>query len=128
MGNPFLDQEIQRVLLVELENRGFEQSPASEADFLVAESASGNSMTWYSFEGAVRNVPYADYFQVWSGVGGIATVHTFQDGTLVIDLIDPKTGKLIWHGWSTEPVNSYASDKKTIQGFVKEVLNRFPPE
>ena len=128
VGNPFLDQEIQRVLQAEFAARGFDQSPANEADFLVDASAGGTSTTWYAFGGILRAESYDSYFSVWAGPGGIITPYTFQDGTLVIDLIDPKSGNLIWHGWSTEPVNRYDDDKDTIRGFVKEVLDRFPPE
>jgi hypothetical protein len=127
VGNPFLAREIQLGLQAELAARGYDQSSLEEADFLVDFSAGGQSTTWYSVRGVMRAEPYDNYFQLWAP-GGVLNAHTFQDGTLAIDIIDPKSGDLVWHGWSTEPVNRFDSDKDIVRSFVKEVLDHFPPQ
>jgi len=128
VGNPFFAREVQLALGSELNARGYFPSSLAEADFLVDFSASGQSTTWYSVRGALRAQSYDYYFELWSGRGGIISAHSYQDGTLTVDLIDPTTGNLVWHGWSTEPVNRFDPDKETIQRFVKEVLDLFPPK
>jgi hypothetical protein len=127
VGNPFLDRQIQLALQAELDERGYLPAEAAKADFLVDLSAAGQSTTWYSFRGFQRMEPYDYYFDLWAGRGGNLRAHTFTDGMLVIDLIDPKNGDLIWHGWSTEPINRFDEDKVVIRRFVKAVLDRFPP-
>ena len=128
VGNPFLARQIQLALQAELNERGYSLASISEADFLVDFSAGGQSTTWYSVRGVLRSEPYGNYFQLWGGLGGIINAHSYQDGTLTIDLIDPTSGDLVWHGWSTEPVNRFDDDKETIRRFVKAVLDNFPPK
>ena len=127
VGNPFFDRQIQLALQREFDERGYVQTDAAQADFLVDLTASGQSTTWYSFGGFIRNEPYEYYLGLWAP-GGVLAPRTYQDGRLVIDLIDPKSGDLIWHGWSNEPVNRFDSQKDVIRRFVKAVLDRFPPE
>ena len=45
----------------------------------------------------------------WGGGLGTATVETYVDGTLVLDLYDAKTKKMVWRGVAT----ATASDKPT---------------
>ena len=45
----------------------------------------------------------------WYGGGGTATVETYTEGTLVVDLYDAHTKKMVWRGVAT----ATASDKPT---------------
>mgnify|MGYP000673679609 CR=1 FL=1 len=52
------------------------------------------------------------------------------EGTLFIDLIDKKNKKLLWQGIGSGALKAKTGPKKEakIQLFVKEILNKFPPE
>lgn len=128
VGNPFRDRAIQLALRTELSERGYSESAPGEADFLVDLSVDGQSSTLYVFGGLLVNQPYDHYFQTWNALGAPVVADSYQQGTLVIDMIDPKTGKLIWHGWSTEPIGVFGDPKDIIRGFVKAVLDTFPPD
>jgi hypothetical protein len=71
--------------------------------------------------------------RAWGPSGFLDTQATVQDipaGTLVLDMWDGKTKKLIWRGILTEPA-SVTSDKEADQKMDKAVgqlLGQFPPK
>ncbi len=68
----------------------------------------------------------------WRGFGGFGdtttTVDTYKVGTLVVDLFDASTKKLIWRGSATDTLSD-KSDKniKTLDKGVQKMFDRFPP-
>jgi hypothetical protein len=67
----------------------------------------------------------------WGGGFGDArtTVSTYEVGTLVVDLFDANSKKLIWRGSSSDTLSD-KSDKniKNLDKTVQKMFNRFPPE
>ncbi len=51
----------------------------------------------------------ADGFGPWGFGGGMATVQTYTEGSLIVDLYDATTRKMVWRGVAT----ATASDKPT---------------
>lgn len=123
--NPFVQRQAQREVRYALADMGFTQAPANEADFLVSVHGGSTSTTWYSFNAQLVILPYGDYFEDWRGAGMNIRAHTYQDGTLIIDFIDARTGKLIWHGWTTEPIPPGEDDDEIMKKAVRKVLSQF---
>ena len=48
-----------------------------------------------------------------------------REGTVTISLIDAKTDKTVWQGWTTEEVNSRNLTSKEIQNSVKSIFRKF---
>jgi hypothetical protein len=48
-----------------------------------------------------------------------------REGTITISMIDPKSDKTIWQGWTTGEVNSKNLTAKEIQNSVKTIFRRF---
>jgi len=57
------------------------------------------------------------------------TEETYKVGTLVVDLFDTNTKKLIWHGSASDTLSD-KSDKniKTLNSDVQRMFDHFPPE
>lgn len=127
-GNPFVVRQVQREIRYVLADRGIRQVDAAEADFLISVQVGSTSTTWYSIDDQTVATPYDAYFSAWTMAGGAIASHTYVDGTLVIDFIDPKTKKLVWHGWTTEPVNVNLDDEKLLRSAVEAVLKQFSQE
>lgn len=51
-----------------------------------------------------------------------------REGTLTITMIDAKTDKVVWQGWTTEEVDSKNLTSKEIQGSVKHIFRKFDPD
>lgn len=50
-----------------------------------------------------------------------------REGTLTISMIDAKTDKVVWQGWTTDEVNNKNLTTKEIQGSVKNIFRKFEP-
>src|SRR5258706_1350441 len=48
-----------------------------------------------------------------------------REGTVTISMIDAMTDKTVWHGWSTDEVNSRYMSSKEIQSSVKAIFRKF---
>jgi hypothetical protein len=123
-GNPFVIRRIQREIRYALADMGVQQVEADAADFLVSVQVGSRATTWYSLGSTPRTTSYDAYFDRWRGMGAFINPHTYVDGTLVIDFIDPKSGDLVWHGWTTEPVNVKIDDETMLAGAVRAVLSQ----
>jgi len=68
----------------------------------------------------------------WRGFGGFGdsttTVETYKVGTLVVDLFDQKTKKLIWRGSASDALSN-KSDKniRNLDKGVQKMFDHFPP-
>jgi hypothetical protein len=68
----------------------------------------------------------------WGGFGGFGnattTVETFKVGTLVVDLFDGKTEKLIWRSSSSDTLSNNADkNTKNLDKGVNKMFQHFPP-
>src|ERR1700704_1282426 len=68
----------------------------------------------------------------WGGFGGFGdattTVDTYKVGTLVVDLFDAKTDKLIWRSSSTDTLSNNADkNTKNLGKGVNKMFQHFPP-
>lgn len=126
VGNPFQSHEVQRVLRGELTRRGFTQVSSDQADFLISSHVGSQATTWYSLGGFDHQDSYDAYDQRWASGARLRT-HSYTDHTLSLDFIDPRNGKLIWHGWTTEPESTDGERTTAIRNAVSNLLNQYPP-
>jgi hypothetical protein len=65
----------------------------------------------------------------WGGFGqATTTTETYKVGTLVVDLFDAKTKKLVWRGVSSDTLSN--NSDKNIQNLnkaVEKMFKHFPP-
>ncbi|MCY7311648.1 MAG: DUF4136 domain-containing protein [Chitinophagaceae bacterium] len=50
---------------------------------------------------------------------------TIREGTVTISMIDTKTDKTVWQGWTTDEVNSKNLTIKEIQNSVRSIFKKF---
>jgi len=126
-GNPFVVRAVQREVRYALARAGIDQVDAAQADFLVSVHVGSQSTTWYAVGNVLYERPYREYLGQWSEAGLQTKPYTYVDGTLVIDFIDPRSGRLVWHGWTTEPIPPAKENAAIIKEAVAKVLAQFPP-
>jgi hypothetical protein len=127
------DKPVRRVknsVINELESNGFEMR-FTQPDFLIAVQTSVNAKvdinSWgYSY------APY-DLYHGGYGYWGVPTMNMYQyeEGTLVIDIIDPKTMTLIWRGVAQRalpPKPDADRIQEIIDEAVRRVLYYWPPD
>jgi len=77
--------------------------------------------------------PYVAGFGPYFGMGGwwgpMYTdwwTRTYNEGTLVIDLVDAQTKKLVWRAYAQTEVNKPVTDQKMLQ-VVEKAFKGYPP-
>jgi hypothetical protein len=48
-----------------------------------------------------------------------------REGTITISMLDARTEKTVWQGWTTDEVNSRNLSSKEIQNSVRAIFRKF---
>jgi hypothetical protein len=132
--NPFQDntllrKRVREAVSRELASKGFEEVPQEQADLLVTFHVTIDERTGhYSYPVGVDyayGYGYRGYLVGVSYPGG--HTESFQEGTLILDLIEPAEMQLRWRGWTTGSVPTRDRDRNRIELAVEKILDKFPP-
>lgn len=114
-ANPINHQRIDRAIDANMQELGYirEQSP----DLLIA---------WFvKVEIKKDFAVYQNYYRRWN-VPQTIDVYEYQEGSLVIDIIDPKIGQVVWHGKASDRVyDDMPNIDKKIKDVVKAMFKRY---
>jgi hypothetical protein len=66
----------------------------------------------------------------WYGAPAWSTteIDRYLDGTLVIDIVDAKSSKLVWRAFCGTKIDDFSNRHKEISDVVKKALQKFPPK
>lgn len=70
------------------------------------------------------------YVGAYASTGGVS-VYEYEQGTLILDVVDAKTRKLIWRATAKAIVSTESTPQKQtkkIRNAVQEILENFPPK
>ncbi|NOX16731.1 MAG: DUF4136 domain-containing protein [Chlorobi bacterium] len=75
---------------------------------------------------------YGWYSPYWGGGMGVTQtdVNYYDEGTLIIDVVDAKKKALVWRGTGTQILRDYSSNEErqaNIDDVVSQILDDFPP-
>ncbi len=68
---------------------------------------------------------YATIYYPSQFVGYERDERPIKEGTVTISMIDTKTDKTVWQGWTTDEVNSKNLTTREIQNSVKSIFKKF---
>jgi hypothetical protein len=126
-NDPMLDNSItNRALREHLVNaftaRGYTLDQANP-DFTVAYYASRRGQ----LDVTAWDYGYPGRWGGWRGGPGLAEMRSFTEGTVIVDVVNPKTHELVWRGRGVSEVSDdpgiYAQN---LNRAVKEIVKRFP--
>ena len=86
-GNPINSQRLTRAIEREMDDLGYKQS--ENPDLVVSCYVKVRELEGPQF--------YYDFYWGWGGIRYVDVQH-YQQGTLVLDLIDDKNNRVVWHG------------------------------
>lgn len=125
LQSPLLGQRVRRAVTATLEAKGFravEENPDFLVTFHTAESETERRHGGYVQLGYGRFSPH------WgSAVLLDMTPRNFQEGTLIIDIVDASTEDLIWRGWRDAYLTQRNFSEEQIGETVQYILTAFPP-
>lgn len=58
--------------------------------------------------------------------GGQITQSNYEEGVLTVEMLEPKTGKLIWRGWAQEEISFETDIESDLQMAVKHIFMKLP--
>jgi hypothetical protein len=125
--NTLVTDRIRSAISAEAMQRGL-QMVESGGDLAIAFVAGGRTVTELEGTG-----PYGPGFGPYWGMRGWWGptytdwwTHTYTRGTLIIDLMDAHTSKLVWRAYAQADVNS-PDARDLIKKAVKKAFERYPP-
>lgn len=128
------DQRVRNTANQELMQRGFSEGARGQADFWVnyhvtkrqTQRVSGQEQ---GMHGGVAAGTYGKSVSV--GYSSGPSVKTYEDGTAMFDVIDIKTGRIVWRGVAEGRLknNMSKADREQLTiTVVHELLKQFPPK
>ncbi|MGH8307115.1 MAG: DUF4136 domain-containing protein [Gammaproteobacteria bacterium] len=134
VDNPILDSQIleervKRAVIGDLTARGYAEAATGQSpDFTVTYHTVSKQKLESS--GSSFSVGFGGFFPY--GYGNVAvpvgnTVQTREQGTLMLDIIDGRTKRLVWRGWTKDWISQDNYSEKAVNEDVQKILAKFPP-
>ncbi len=128
------EQSLTKAVSAELIKAGWKESKRPDVlltyDVLVEKAVKQTADPVYS-QSATRYY-YNPYSRRWMSVyypsqfvGYDRNQQQVREGTVTVSMIDAKTDKTVWQGWTTDEVNSKNLTAKEIQSSVKNIFKKF---
>ena len=121
--NPFFKDHVEGAVEKQLAARGLEMSKSGTPDLLIHYHASINQRI--DVNRVDRRYGYC------YGVDCPSDVIEYEAGTLVLDIVDSRTNRVIWRGWAQDTVERVLDNEdamaRQINEAVKRMLARLPP-
>lgn len=123
IDNSLLDTRVRNAVDRQLAAKGYQKISSGSPDFLVGYHVVLEQRTDFRTVGGY-------YGYRWGGAPA-TYAYNYEEGTLLLDVIDPKTMKLLWRGSATSIVERQATPEAReakINKAVAEILAKFPPK
>ncbi len=112
-GNSLVDKRVRRAVDQQLGSRGYQQNDGGAPDFLLQYHV-------------IMNDKASDHRRY--GGSSDHRAHRYQQGTLFLDVIDARTERIAWRGWTAGwNLEGYFTQAQLAKS-VREVLLHFPPQ
>jgi len=114
-ANPINKQRIDRAILKEMNTLNFD--PSKDPDLLIS---------WFIKVEKVEEVNvYHDYYGRWRA-GRWVDINKYDQGTLIIDIIDRNKKQVVWHGTTSDRIYEDMPDvEEKINDAVHAMFRRF---
>ena len=132
---PFVGNRVKAAIEKNLQASGYQMLDSGETDFVVLAHAgvqqqvAVSTTTSYGYGG--YGSYYGGWYDPWWGpYGGYTSVSYYNEGTLVIDIVDTVKKELTWRGMATATLADNPSaqqQEKNITKAVNAILINFPP-
>lgn len=123
-----VDRRIVSALDKQLKVRGY-RNVSAEPDFLVTFFTKTEQKTKVNDLGMAggygyRRYPYRSYY----GGASRYSIDQYQEGTLIVDIIDYETKQMVWRGAASRRLGRQAPQQAEIHDIVVDILAEFPPQ
>ena len=127
--NPLMDRRVKGAIERELTAKGFKLEPSGDPDFLVTYYPVYKNRAYRTTTHVGMGWGYRPWWGVHTGTT-VSQVHTYKEGTIVVEVVDFKTNQLIWHGAAVGALVGFETPEEADEVVTREVhrlLEGFPP-
>jgi hypothetical protein len=114
--NPFFKDHVEGAVEKQLAARGLEMSTLGTPDLLIHYHASINQRI--DVNRVDRRYGYC------YGVDCPSDVIEYEAGTLVLDIVDSRTNRVIWRGWAQDTVEGVLDNEDEMARQINEAITR----
>lgn len=114
-NNPFFKDHVMGAIEKQLERKGYERASSGDADLLIHYHASVNQKV---------DVYTADSQYGYCYANCQPQVVDFEQGTLVVDIVDTHTNKVVWRGWAQDVMNGIIDNQQRLEKQVDEGVGK----
>lgn len=130
-----VERQVKEAVTIELEKDGWrlvKNNPdvLLNYDLMIEKTVKQNRDAVYSQP--FNRLVYNPYTRRWATIyypsqfmGYENSEQSVKEGTITITMIDAKTDKTVWQGWTTEEVNSRHITSREIQNSVRSIFRKF---
>jgi hypothetical protein len=120
--NPFFQDHVEGAVDKQLASRGLERSAPGKADLLIHYHASIDRRLNVNVADRQYGYCYQDDCPAY--------VSEYEAGTLVVDVVDTRTNRVIWRSWAQDSVEPMLNNADTMERKINEgvtrMMERFP--
>jgi len=135
--DPITKKQVDSALAAELSKKGLKQTSSDPADLYVGyETAISTEKQVNTFDSGYGMGPgygpYGGYgYGSWGGGMSTSTTETIYNGTIVVDMYDTASKKLVWRGAASKTLDTQAKpekrEKNLAKAFEKMFKKNYPP-
>lgn len=123
---PLIKKRVYSAIEAVMKQKGFKEVNSGDADVMVVAFAGVSEKMRVSN----HHIGAGWYHPWWGPYGGYTTVSYYDEGSLVIDIVDVKEKELSWRGVGKGIIHGSSSvedSQKKINEWVTKILADFPP-
>jgi hypothetical protein len=110
--NRFFHERVRADVEKGLAGRGYEQATTGEPDLIVHYHASVTQ----EIDVAVVDAPYCEMND--------CRPYVYEAGTLLLDLVDARTTRLVWRGWAEGSIEGAIDDQRYLEERIDDAVTR----
>lgn len=114
-NNPFFNDHVQGAIEKQMAHKGYERAAAGTPDLLIHYHASVNQKL---------DVYEADNRYGYCYGNCQPQIVDYELGTLMVDVVDAKTSKVVWRGWAQDAMNGIIDDQVRLEKQVDEGVTK----
>ncbi|MEO9485207.1 MAG: DUF4136 domain-containing protein [Ekhidna sp.] len=134
--NELNGRRVRKAIIHEMESHGYRE--ATQADLVVniyvkvekrTERVTTYDGPYFPYRIRYWYYGYWGYYNYWGPGWGYSSeqVRNYKEGTLVVDIVDTKTKKLVWHGVATgNPDRFKKNAEERINQAIEKLFEEFP--
>lgn len=123
--NSLLDKRVRSGVDAQLSAKGYQKETAGPDFYVIYHTGIEDKVNVTDW-----GYGYAGYGRYGMGAVHSVDVYEYQEGTLIVDVIDAKTKQLIWRGFATGTVDPDADAEKRekkLNEAITKMMAQFPP-